>query len=304
MKQNFDTQGLRAALEKALGFRLVVFKRLKCVNSVNFKAVREGDGLAFTVKCLPPERRFGYEMIVRHLEELQGTLAPERLFREECPPKFGKYDLLCLKWCEGEPLFPDRLSPQQLICFLDDYLAFSKRLQQTSAHLPIYPSATWRAAALAKCTTGFGRLVRPFVEDCAEEQSAFLPEKAGVQHGDLHPGNFAFSKGRVSGFFDIEGLTRGYPAWDIVRYFAFSLDHLRFYEHRRRAVILDRFALAVRHLPYTQEEWLVSLNVSWLEQINKKLCRPRVGLFSALRLCARGRLYREFRQCVRANAGR
>lgn len=301
MKQPFKTEDLKAELERSLGFALVSFKRLKCVNSINFKAVREGDELSFTVKCLPPERRFGYEMIVRHLDELQGTLAPERLFREECPPKFGKYDLLCLKWCEGEPLFPDRLSPQQLICFLDDYLAFSKRLQQTSMHLPIYPSAAWRATALAKCATGFGRLVRPLVEDCAEELSAFRPEKACVLHGDLHPGNFAFSKGRVSGFFDIEGLTWGYPVWDIIRYFMFALDHLSPLSLRRRRITFQRFIQTVRHLPYPFEDWLTSLNVSWLEQVHKKLEKPHVGLLAALQLRLHARLYRRLRVIISEN---
>ncbi len=67
-----------------------------------------------------------------------------------------------------------------------------------------------------------------------------------MTHGDLHPKNFAFQDGRVSGFFDVEGLTLGYPAWDILRYLTFSIDHLRFYERHRTRAILSRFAQAVQ----------------------------------------------------------
>lgn len=301
MKQPFKTEDLRAELERTLGFRMAKFMRLKCVNSINFKAVRADDGFAFTVKCLPPERRIGYQWIVRHLDELRGTLAPQRVFERECPLRFGAYDLICLAWCEGMGMFPDRLTEDQLIRFLDDYLDFSKALQRTTLHHAPYPSAKWRDEALAASRAGWGRLVRPVIEMCAMDESAFRPELSSIQHGDLHPGNFAFSNGRVSGFFDIEGLTEGYPAWDLVRYFVFALDHLRFYERHRGSVILRRFATAVRHLPYSREEWIVSLNVSWLEQVYKKMDRMRFGPFAALQLRLHARLYRRLRKVVEEN---
>lgn len=294
-----DGAKLRGALEKALGFRFLAFERLKCVNSINFKAVRDPDGYAFTVKCMPPARRLGYEWIVRHLDELKGTLAPQRVFERDCPAQYGGYDLVCLSWCEGESLFPDRLTDGELIGFLDDYLEFSAALQHTTLHHRPYPAEQWRDEALARCKGGWGWLVRPVVEECKAEESAFRPGLMRIQHGDLHPGNFVFSEGRVTGFLDIEGLTEGYPAWDLVRYFTFSLDHLRPFEFRRKEAILRHFAKTVRHMPYTRLEWIVSLNVSWLEQVHKKLERPRIGLGAALQLRQHARLYRRLRAIVR-----
>ena len=303
MKQPFKTGDLRAELERTLGFRMAEFKRLKCVNSVNFRAVREGDGFAFTVKCIEPRRKFGYDLIVRHLRELEGSLAPQRVFEKECPASFGGYGLICLKWCAGGPVWPDRLSEAEMDAFLDDYLEFSKALQRTSRHIQPYPAAKWREDALARCARGWGRMVRPFVEECKPEESFFRPERLRVMHGDLHPKNFAFQDGRVSGFFDIEGLTLGYPAWDILRYLTFSIDHLRFYERFRTKRILARFAQAVRKLPYSAEEWVVAINVTWLEQVYKKLCTRRVGLLQALQLCLHARLFRRLRRIAAANAG-
>ena len=303
MKQPFKTEELKAELERTLGFALTEFKRLKCVNSVNFKAVRAGDGFAFTVKCIEPRRKFGYDLIVRHLGELAGSLAPQRVFEKECPADFCGYGLVCLKWCAGGPVWPDRLSEAEMEAFLDDYLAFSEALQRTSRHIRPYPAEKWRADALVRCARGWGRLVRPHVEACKPEESFFRSEQLRVTHGDLHPKNFAFQDGHVSGFFDIEGLTLGYPAWDILRYLTFSIDHLRFYERRRARAIIMRFAQAVRKMPYSAEEWIVSINVTWLEQVYKKLCTRRVSLLQAVQLCLHARLYRRLRQIVSENAG-
>ena len=303
MKQSFKTSELKDELERALGFRLDKFTRLKCVNSINFKAVRAGDGFAFTVKCMEPWRKFGYDLIVLHLKELEGSLAPQRVFETECPKSFGGYGLICLKWCVGGPVWPDRLSKAEMDVFLDDYLEFSSALQRTTHHIQPYPAAKWRTDALVRCARGWGRFVKPYVEACKPEESFFRKELLRVTHGDLHPKNFAFQDGRVSGFFDVEGLTLGYPAWDILRYLTFSIDHLRFYERHRTRTILARFAQAVRKLPYSPEEWIVSINVTWLEQVYKKLCTRRVSPLQALQLCLHARLFRRLRQIVAANAG-
>lgn len=302
MKQPFKTSDLKAELERALGFRMAEFTRLKCVNSINFRAVREDDGFAFAVKCIEPQRKCGYDFIVRHLRELEGSLAPQRVFEMECPASFCGYLLICLKWCAGGPVWPDRLSVAEMDAFLDDYLVFSRALQRTTHHIQPYPAAEWRADAFCRCTRGWGRLVRPCVEECRAEESFFRPGLLRVTHGDLHPGNFAFQGGRVTGFFDVEGLTLGYPAWDILRYLTFSIDHLRFYERHRTRAILARFAQAVRKMPYSSEEWMVSINVTWLEQVYKKLCTRRVSLLQALQLRIHARLFRRIRQIVAENA--
>ena len=303
MKQLFKTGDLKTELERALGFRMVEFARLKCVNSINFKAVREGDGLAFTVKCIEPRRKFGYDLIVRHLRELEGSLAPQRVFEKECPASFCGYGLICLKWIVGGPVWPDRLSETEMDAFLDDYLEFSVALQRTTHHIQPYPAAKWRMDALVRCAEGWGRMIRPFVEECGPEESFFRPERLRVMHGDLHPKNFAFQGGRVSGFFDVEGLTLGYPAWDILRYLTFSIDHLPLYERFRTKRILARFAQAVRKMPYPPEEWIVAINVTWLEQVYKKLCTRRVSLLQALQLRLHARLFRRLRRIVAASAG-
>lgn len=120
-----------------------------------------------------------------------------------------------------------------------------------------------------------------------------------MTHGDLHPGNVVFDRGVVAGFLDLEGPVRGYPAWDIVRYFSFALTKTSPLSAIRRRRIWARFAEAVRHLPYVREDWIVSINVTWFEQLWKKNGRGRIGALDVLRLAVRARQYRRMREIVR-----
>jgi len=114
MKQPFATEELKDELERKLGFRLRELTRLDGASALNFKAVREADGLPFAVKCSPPSRQRMFDNLVRHLEETRGTKAVRRLFEKECPTVFRSHNLICLEWCAGERLLPDQLTDDQL----------------------------------------------------------------------------------------------------------------------------------------------------------------------------------------------
>lgn len=295
----FSIAELKAALERSLGFGIRSLTQLKSVNAANFKAVREHDGFAFTVKCIPPWRREQFEKLIVHAQEMKGTKAAFRLFERECPPSFRGYDLVCLNWCEGKGIPADGLTERELVDFLDDYRTFSAALQKATRILPQYEFVRWRAEALGKCRGFWGGLLRPVVEMAESELTGFRGDRLRVTHGDLHPGNFAFDRGRVSGFFDIEGFTWGYPAWDLVRYFIFSCEHLHWYECRRRRRLFGHFRTAVRQMGYPCDEWIASINAYWLEKVDKKTHgRSRIGPFQALPLLADAGLYRRFRAVV------
>lgn len=299
MRVDFAPGDLKAELERSLGFAIRSFRRLKCVNSMNFKAVRDSDGFAFTVKCMPEWRKLGYDQTVLHLRELRDSKSVQRVFERECPERFRGHYLLCLAWCEGVGVSPDRMTADQLKAFLDDYLDFSAALQNTTCSLPAYPTIRWRQEALAKCRGLWGGLLRKTIEEIPEEWSGFRADRLRVTHGDLHPGNFAFADGRVTGFLDVEGLTLGYPAWDLIRYFYFCASHIGFWRFCSRRLLMDRFADAVRYLPYDREEWEMSINASWFEQIWKKTDGRRIGCASVFQLLPRARLFRRFRGIVR-----
>lgn len=296
--QTFANSELRAVLETSLGFRLRALTPLKSVNALNFKAVREGDGFVFTVKCMPTWRRIRFEQLLVHLREMEGSKAVARLFARECPRTFGDYDLVCLTWCEGSGIPADRLTETQLIGFIEDYRAFSDAMQGASRILPQYPFSRWREEAVEKCRGSWGRLLRPLIEMAEPDLSGFREDRLRVTHGDLHPGNFAFKDGRVSGFFDIEEFTWGYPAWDILRYFVFSCEHLHVFERRRRRRLFDHFRTAVRHLPYPCDEWIAAINACWLERVNKKLHGRAPGPLQVLQLHAAAGTYRRLREIV------
>ena len=298
MQVDFAPGELKAELERSLGFAIRSFRRLKCVNSMNFKAVRDSDGFAVTVKCMPEWRKLGYDQTVLHLRELRGSKSVQRVFEQECPERFRGHYLLCLAWCEGAGVSPDRITADQLRAFLEDYLGFSAALQNTTGSLPAYPTVRWRREALAKCRGFWGGLLKKAIEAIPEEESGFREDRLRVTHGDLHPGNFAFANGRVTGFLDVEGLTLGYPAWDLVRYFYFCASHLGFWQIRRRRLLLERFAETVRYLPYECDEWKASINAIWFEQVWKKTDGRRLSPAAVAQLLAVNRIFRRFEKAV------
>ena len=118
-------------------------------------------------------------------------------------------------------------------------------------------------------------------------------------HGDFHHGNFLFVDGTVNGFFDLEEFCEGYPTDDIVRYFVCAAEHLKGFGVLRLGRILERFAAAVRHMPYSREEWEVAINCLFLRKIYMKVKDGPVGFSRALNLLFRARLYRRMKGIVR-----
>ena len=300
MNQPFETSELKAELERSLGFRLRSLVRLDGASALNFRAERESDGLPFAVKCSPKFRQVMFDHLVAHLRETEGTKAVKRLFAAECLPVFRGFNVICLSWCAGERKFPDELTEPQLIGLLDDYLAFSAAMQKATGIVPHDPMLAWREAALGNCrgTAGLG-LSKLIERELPVEGVTYRKELLKTVHGDFHHGNFLFVDGRVNGFFDLEEFCEGYPADDIVRYFVCAAEHLKGFGAFRLGRILERFAAAVRHLPYSREEWEVAINCLLLRKIYMKVKDNPVGFARAINLLFRARLYRRMKGIVR-----
>ena len=301
MRQDFETGELKTELERSLGFALRSLVRLDGASALNFRAVRESDGLAFAVKCSPKARQVMFDHLVRHLEETRGTKAVSRLFAAACPPTFRGYNVICLSWCAGERVFPGRLTREQLYAFLDEYVKFSAAMQRATLIAPADPIEKWRAGALAACC-GFaaGPLRRLIERELPKDEVRYRPDRLGVIHGDFHHGNFLFVDGKVSGFFDLEEFCGGYPADDIVRYFVCAAEHLRWYEQGRKRKLLQRFGEAVGHLPYPAEDWLTAIDGLLVRKIYMKVRDGRVGLFQTANLRFRARFYLALKRIARS----
>lgn len=287
---------LKEVLERSLGFMLKPLERLDGNIALNFKAVRATDGFTFAVKCSPPERHEAFVRLLTHLEELKGTKAVKRIFPDGLS-KFRGYDLVCLSWCAGERLFPDRMSDAEMATFVDDYLAFSAALQKTSQILPHDPLLNWRALALSHCTTRASRGIRRLLErELTETALTYRPELLKTVHGDLHHGNFLFADGRVAGYFDLEDLCQGYPTDDLVRYFVCASEHLRWYEQHRKRRILMLFAQVVRRTRYSAHEWEIALNGLLMRKIVAKAERGRLGWWQTANLLFRAGYYRKMKR--------
>lgn len=300
MRQDFETADLKAELERSLGFRLQSLERLDGASALNFKAVREADGLAFAVKCSPASRQVMFDHLVRHLEETKGSKAVTRLFAEECLPTFRNHNVICLSWCAGERRFPDQLTRAELEDFLGEYLRFSEAMQKATLIAPPDPIEKWRADALVSCRGVFGRPLRNLIErELPAEVVRYRPERLGVIHGDFHHGNFLFVGGKLNGIFDLEEFCGGYPADDIVRYFVCAAEHLRWYEQRRKRKLLRRFSEAVAFLPYPEDEWLTAVEGLLVRKICGKTIHCRPGIGQVLNLLFRARFYLALKRIVR-----
>ena len=297
MEPGFDL-ALHDALEQSLGFPLKPLVRLDGEINLNFRAVRAADGLTFAVKCSPPEKHAAFAALCGHLKALEGTKAARRLFPDALR-QFRGYDILCLSWCDGERLFPDRLTDAQMAALADDYLDFSKALQRMVPSCPPDDCVAMRRLALGKCGGFWSRGIRRLLErELTEEGVRIRPEKARLIHGDLHHGNFLFKDGCVSGFFDFENVTEGYPAEDLIRYFVCASEHLRWYEQHRKLRILRLFRIAVARLGYPADEWGTALNRLLIGKIARKAADRGLGFLMTVNLLFRARYYRMMKRAV------
>ena len=301
MKQPFKTEDLKMELERSLGFPIQTLQRLDGASALNFRAVREGDGLTFLVKCSPLVRQKMYEHLVRHLEEMKGTKAVGRLFENECPRMFQGFNLICLSWCDGIRMFPDELSEEQLRIFLQEYQLFSAALQKTTLIVPHDPLSQWRQSAWHACGGFRARPLRWLMARyLPSDELVYREDRIAVIHGDFHHGNFLFSGGRLSGIFDLEEFCGGYPADDIVRYFICAGEHLRWYQRYRMHRLLDRFAIAVECLPYPENEWLTAIDGLLVRKIYGKVNDRHPGFAQTINLLFRARFYLSLKRIARS----
>ena len=299
MKQPFKTDDLKAELERALDFPLRSLVRLDGASALNFKAVRESDGLTFLVKCFPPARQ---EFLVRflvNLEILCGAKVPRRLFADHGKISFCGFQVVCISWCAGQRLTPDRLTREQLLGFLDEYLRLSAAFQKLTHVNGPDALLRFREVAVRSSTGLWGGFLRRQVERMVPVGSVtYRKDRLRVIHADFHHGNFLFVDGAVSGFFDLEELCQGYPAEDIVRYFVCAAEHLPWTAFRRRRRLLRLFEEAVRHLPYSAEEWLLAVNGLLIRKIAKKTVDRRVSFARFANLRYRAAFYGKMAKCL------
>lgn len=297
MEPGFDL-ALHDALERALGFPVKPLVRLDGRTTLNFKAVRETDGLTFAVKCVPKGRQESFLRVARYLEVLEDRdgRIPRRLFTGKLD-SFCGYDVICLDWCDGERLFPDQLTDEQVVALARDYLVFSDALQRVTPEIPPpdFPEMRWQA--LASCRGFWAAGVRRVLEnELTEARLAIDPAWRKVIHGDMHYGNFLFKDGRVTGFFDFECITEGCPAEDFIRYFVCAAEHLRWYAQHRKLRILRAFGAAVSALPYSAAEWEAAIDRALADKICHKVRDCGCGFLMTVNLLFRARYYRRLKR--------
>ena len=297
MEQDFRIEDLKSFLERGLGWGLSSLSPVRghVTWSLNYKAVRATDDLPFLVKLTPDtgeefQRRF--DNLTKHLSVLSGSKAEQQLFPDG-PSAYGHYRIRFLSWCPGVRIQPDRLSPAELAQFAEDYLQFSDAMSKTSVMLPEMDGASLVREVKAGCRGFWGRLIRRTIErEMPMADVVHRPELLRPIHGDFHYGNFHFENGRVSGFFDLEDIRKGYPTEDVVRYFVCTAEHLRWYALHRHVALLRAFRRMVGLLPYSAHEWKVAVNLYFLHKARRRVGR---GWTKQASLWARNFFYRKLK---------
>lgn len=297
MNQDFKLEDLKTFLESGLGWRLSSLSPVRghITWSLNYKAVRAEDGLPFLVKLTPGEgeefqKRF--DNLTRQLAVLSGSRAEQQLFADG-PTVFGHYRLRFLSWCPGVRMQPDQLSPSELQQFVEDYQQFSEAMSKMPMALPAVDGAALVAKVKSGCKGFWGWLLRRVIErEMPMEDIVHRPALMRTIHGDFHYGNFHFENGRISGFFDLEDVCRGYPTEDIVRYFICTAEHLRWYSLYRHAALLRAFRRVVGLMPYSAHEWKLAVNLYFLRKAHRRVGR---GWMKQASLLARNFFYRKLK---------
>jgi len=293
-----DRVASREELERSLGFALSEFRRLPGGSSPNFKAVRASDGLPFLAKFLPGFRSRAYRAVVSHADELAGEKIAHRLFAY-APEKVGDISFACFEWCEGRHVLPDELSEDGLKAFLREYLGFSEALQKVSVFEPEDPFMKWRSRILAierRCVAPIRRFVEREIPESAVARRPGLSKKV---YGDFHHGNVLFRDGKVYRYLDLESIGIGYPADDIVRYFACAMEHLPFGGFYRKRRMLDAFARAVKFLPYSLHEWEAAINAAILRKFDGRSA-DEFNVFVVANLLYRAKFYLNLKSVARS----
>lgn len=296
-RQGCRTEDLKAVLERRTGRRIESLVRLGGGGrAINFKAVQSEDGLAFVVKCYPPDQLAAYDRLKAGLAVMVDARVPKVLFADGDPLEMAGWRILCLSWCAGSPDPYFRFAEERGRAFLDAYDELSERMQAVAGVGPVWPLRGWRDEIRVKIR-GIGRwLLLPVLEAMPAGDLERDPERVRTIHGDFHFGNSLFSDGHLECFLDFEDLRRGYPTEDVTCFCLSAAKKTRWYERGRMARIQAFFALAVRKLPYSAREWRTAVNALYLSNLRRKVAvSPYLGLVECARLLRRARLDDRFR---------
>lgn len=296
-KQAFRTEELKRAFEREMDCRLRSFSRLGGGGrAVNFRAVREGDGLACIVKCYPLQQFAAYDRLRSNLMTMAGARVPKVLFADRYPLRIADCWVLCLLWCTGSPNRAVSLTGEQWHSFLDDYTVLSDRMQMASGIGAAWPIRTWKDEILGKLRGMGRRLLRPVLESMADEDLERNPDRIRTIHGDFHFGNTLFADGRLECCLDLEDLRLGYPAEDIACFCRSAIKRTKWFEWRRRKEMFSFFEQAVRHLPYPAHEWRTAINALFLSNVRRKLAEsPRLDWIAVMKLLRYAKMDDRFR---------
>lgn len=299
MSLGFGIFGFKAFLVRGLGFEISALERLPGRSaSLNFKAVRANDGFPFVVKCLPRDRPERVERWRANLKALEGSKSVILLFSEK-RLEYGDWAILFLSFGDGVRKSPDKLTDADLALLREDYAAFSRTMQRCADPCPPLDGFQWFERCFARHGGWRRKLVERIVRWRLAGRTSFgRRSEACVIHGDMHAGNLAFVRGRLSAVFDVEDLRLGCPTEDWVRFFSCAYEHVSPLRVLARRRLLNRFAGFVKSSGYSSEQWTMAIDLYLMLKISG-FGLSDLGSWEILKIVLKTRVYVNLRKLAR-----
>lgn len=294
-----DANTLKDFLARELGFAITSLDRLPGRSaSINYKAVRGVDGLAFVVKALPRSSVARVARWKANLRALEGSKSVRECFADK-ELVFGDYRLIFLSYGVGKRLSPRQLTDRVVADLRADYAELARTMSACENPYP-YLDGFRHYERLMSAQIGWRRkLADGIVRRRLAGRKSFASScPLVVVHGDFHLGNLAFDQGRLSAVFDVEDLRYGSPAEDWVRLFSCAYEHLSPFRFLARRRLLKTFAELVRTSSVPEEAWLMAIDLYLMLKAAGFGCGT-LGLRSLIKMIIKTRTYVMLRRVAR-----
>jgi len=293
----FPMQDFARALEDGFGISVKSVSALPGMShSLNFK-VTDAAGSTCVFKCVHGDGGDALKRVFAHARSIGSECVPKLLFDGKTVD-FGGYRVFAITWMYGERKMADRLSHGEIASLVERSGELLGALRDDGFVLPARDLVSVRGELLARLDQKSHGELYEEIEAINAVSLVRDPARTCIIHGDLNPGNVRFSRGRVSGFLDIEELRLGYRAEDLVRFAICSAEHVKWYEFWRTAGVRRAFAEMVRIAGIPADEWLLAINGYLLWKLKRKVLGSTLAPALRMRMKWRIRLYRDMRMIV------
>lgn len=179
----------------------------------------------------------------------------------------GPWDILVLKWVNGQSVFINQLDNQHLDDLIAAYLDMTDTFQEHKSEMHVAPGDDWLHIYNTLHTD---KRYHPILQDMDAKDLIYRDHLTSVIHGDFHYKNLIFQGQDLSGILDFEELKIGYPTEDLIRLILTNKEHHCFIYPGKLRFTLRLLKHLIEKTSYTRHQWMLGLNAFILTKGYKK----------------------------------